>query len=145
VNSAQKRLLFEKIHKHFNGDVAGKHFAVWGLSFKPKTDDMREAPSLVLIDRLLAEGATVCAFDPEAAAEAERRLGKRIAYAETALDALQDADALVLVTEWSEFRHVDPAEVKARLRNPIVFDGRNVFDPARMRQAGFVYHGIGVR
>ncbi len=145
VNEDQKKVMFAKVHKHFGGDLAGKHIAVWGLAFKPRTDDMREAPSLVLIEALLAAGARVTAFDPEATAEAKRRLGDRIGYAESALGALDGADALALVTEWSEFRHADPEEIKARLRTPVVFDGRNILSPARMRAQGLTYYGIGTR
>jgi UDPglucose 6-dehydrogenase len=145
VNDDQKHVLFRKIRSHFGEDLEGKHFALWGLAFKPKTDDMREAPALVLIDALLDAGATVRAFDPEAMDEARRRLGDRIDFAESAMEALEGADALVLVTEWSEFRHVDPDEIRARLRDPVLFDGRNIFDPERMREVGFRYFGIGVR
>jgi UDPglucose 6-dehydrogenase len=145
VNERQKRVLFEKIERHFAGDLAGKRFAVWGLAFKPKTDDMREAPSLVLIEQLLAAGAGVTAFDPEAIDEAKRILGTKVRYAATAEQALEGADALVLVTEWNEFRQVDLEEVKRQLRHPVVFDGRNIFQPARLRQLGFTYYGIGVR
>ncbi|MFO1053520.1 MAG: UDP-glucose/GDP-mannose dehydrogenase family protein [Planctomycetota bacterium] len=144
VNAAQKEVLFAKLVKHF-GSVKGKHFALWGLAFKPKTDDMREAPALVLIDQLLAAGATVTAFDPEAMHEAKRRLGDKVGYAPDALSALEGADALVLVTEWSEFRHVDPEDIRAKLKSPVVVDGRNIFDPQRLREAGFHYYGIGVR
>ncbi len=145
VNEEQKHLLCEKVFKHFGKDLRGKHFALWGLAFKPKTDDMREAPSLVVIDGLLAAGATLTAFDPEAIKECKRHVGDRIRYADTALAALEGAEALVLVTEWNEFRHVDLEEVKRMLKKPVVFDGRNIFSPARMREMGFVYHGIGVR
>ena len=145
VNEAQKKLLFEKISGQFGGDLTRRHFALWGLAFKPKTDDMREAPSLVLIEALLAAGATVTAFDPEAMKEARRLLGNRIGYAKTAMEALDGADAVVLVTEWSEFRHVDLDEVKSKLRQPVLFDGRNMFDPDRVRGEGFTYHGIGTR
>ena len=144
VNDAQKHVLFAKIQKHF-GDVKGKHFAIWGLAFKPKTDDMREAPAIVLIDQLVAAGATATAFDPEAMEAAKRCIGDKIAYAEDSLGALDGADALVLVTEWSEFRHVDPEDLRTKLKNPVVFDGRNIFDPQRMRESGFTYYGIGVR
>ncbi len=145
VNQEQKGLLFAKMHQHFGGELKGKRIAVWGLAFKPKTDDMREAPSLVLIEALLAAGASVVAFDPEAVHEAKRSLGERVRYSESALDALDGADALALVTEWNEFRHVDLEEVKRLMKNPVVFDGRNIFQPARMRELGFTYHGIGVR
>jgi UDPglucose 6-dehydrogenase len=145
VNEAQKHLLGTKVKNHFGGDLRGRRVAVWGLAFKPRTDDMREAPSVVLIQELLEAGATVTAFDPEAMQAARRLLGDRIGYAGSALDALDGADALVLVTEWNEFRHTDPEEIRARLKQPIVFDGRNIFNPARMRAQGFVYHGIGTR
>ncbi|MEZ5963930.1 MAG: UDP-glucose/GDP-mannose dehydrogenase family protein [Planctomycetota bacterium] len=145
VNEAQKHMLFAKVEKHFRGNLTGRHFAVWGLAFKPRTDDMREAPALVLIEALLAAGATVTAFDPEAINEARRRLGDRIRYSASALEALEGADALLLVTEWNEFRHADPEEVRTRLKTPVVFDGRNIFNPERMRAQGFVYEGIGTR
>jgi UDPglucose 6-dehydrogenase len=144
VNEEQKHLLYQKVKKHF-GDLKGKHFAVWGLAFKPKTDDMREAPSIVLIDALLAAGATVTAFDPEANKEAQRIVGDRVRYADHALAACDGADALVLVTEWSEFRHLDLDEIKSRLKQQVLFDGRNIWDPARVRAQGFTYYGIGVR
>lgn len=144
VNEEQKGLLFAKVKKHF-GDLRGKHFAVWGLAFKPKTDDMREAPSLVLIDALLKAGATVAGFDPEANKEAKRILGSKIRFADQALDACVGADALILVTEWSEFRHLDLDEIKARLKHKVLFDGRNIWDPERVRTQGFTYYGIGVR
>ncbi len=145
VNEAQKHVLFAKLKAHFGGELKGKRIAVWGLAFKPRTDDMREAPSVVLIDALVGAGASVTAFDPEAMAEARRRIGDRVRYATSALEALDGADALVLVTEWNEFRHADPEEIRARLKTPVVFDGRNIFNPARMRAQGFVYYGIGTR
>ena len=145
VNGQQKHILFEKVQRHFGDDLKGKHFALWGLAFKPKTDDMREAPALVLIEALLAAGATVSAFDPEAMHETERRIGDSIQYADNAIAALKDADALVLVTEWSEFRHVDPDEIKTHLKAPVVIDGRNIFDAKRLRAGGFTYYGIGIR
>ncbi|PIE23300.1 MAG: UDP-glucose 6-dehydrogenase [Planctomycetota bacterium] len=144
VNAQQKLYLYEKVMDHFQGDLSGKHFAVWGLSFKPRTDDMREAPALTIIDRLLAQGATVTATDPEAMGEAKRILGDRIRYAKKPIDAAKDADALLLVTEWSEFRHPDFEELKTALKSPIIFDGRNIFSPKKMRGLGFTYYGIGV-
>jgi UDPglucose 6-dehydrogenase len=144
VNAEQKLVLFTKIQKHF-GALKGKHFALWGLAFKPKTDDMREAPAIVIIDKLIEAGATVSVYDPEAMKEAKRRIGDKVRYAENALAALDGADALVLVTEWAEFRHVDPEDIKSRLKSPVLFDGRNIFDPQRLRAAGFKYFGIGVR
>jgi UDPglucose 6-dehydrogenase len=145
VNEDQKRLLLEKIARHFGGKLRGRHFALWGLAFKPKTDDMREAPSLVIIDGLLQAGATVTVFDPEAMNETRRILGDRIQYAPSALDALAGADALILVTEWNEFRHVDAEEIKRLLKTPVLFDGRNIFQPARMRELGITYYSIGRR
>ncbi|MEO0478572.1 MAG: UDP-glucose/GDP-mannose dehydrogenase family protein [Planctomycetota bacterium] len=145
VNYAQKEVLFEKVVDHFGKDLSGKHFAMWGLAFKPKTDDMREAPALVLIERLTDAGATVTAYDPESIEESKRRIGDRVNYSDNAMDALEGADALLLVTEWSEFRHVDPDDIKARLKSPVLFDGRNIFDPQRLRESGFTYSGIGVR
>jgi UDPglucose 6-dehydrogenase len=144
VNEAQKLYLFEKVMDHFQGDIAGKHFAMWGLSFKPRTDDMREAPALTLIDKLLEHGATVTASDPEAIREAQRILGDKVRYAKKPLDAAKDADALLLVTEWSEFRHPDFEDLKATLKQPIIFDGRNIFPRKKLRDLGFTYYGIGV-
>ena len=149
VNNAQKRLIFEKIKAHYHGDLAGKHFAMWGLAFKPRTDDMREAPSLVIIADLLNAGATVTAFDPEAKDEAQHilgdQVGDKIRLANSALAALEGADALILITEWNEFRHVDPEEIKKLLKEPVLFDGRNIFNPSRIREFGFTYYGIGTR
>lgn len=144
VNEDQKIVLYNKIQKHFP-DLKGKHFAVWGLSFKPNTDDMREAPSLVIINKLLEAGATVSAYDPVAMEEAHKDLGDKITYAEDEYDALRDADALLLVTEWSEFRVPDFDQVKKLLKNPIVFDGRNLFEVDRMADLGFEYHCIGLK
>jgi len=145
VNEDQKGLMFEKVHQHFGGDLKGKRFALWGLAFKPKTDDMREAPSLVIAQKLLDAGASVTAFDPEAMKEARRILGDSIDYAQNAMSAAEGADALIIVTEWSEFRHVDLGELKAQLKQPVVFDGRNIWDPAKPREKGFTYFGIGIR
>ena len=145
VNQEQKHLLVQKVLKHFGNDLKGRHFALWGLAFKPKTDDMREAPSLVVIEGLRAAGATVTAFDPEAMKETKRMIGDAIQYADNALDACKGADALILVTEWSEFRHLDLEEIKPLLKGRVLFDGRNIWDPARVRAQGFEYHGIGVR
>jgi UDPglucose 6-dehydrogenase len=145
VNEEQKHVLFSKVQKHFGGNLKGKRFAIWGLAFKPKTDDMREAPSLVLIEALLKAGASACAFDPEAIKETRRILGDKIDYADSALAACDGADAVVLVTEWSEFRHVDLEDLKKRLKSKVLFDGRNIWDGARVREQGFTYYGIGVR
>ncbi len=145
ANDAQKEVLFAKISKHFGGHLAGRTFAVWGLAFKPKTDDIREAPALTLIDALLAAGAKVRAFDPEAIANVRTLCGDKLHYATGATDALEGADALVLMTEWPEFRAPDFAEVKRRLATPVIFDGRNLYATAevQLRELGFTYFGIG--
>jgi UDPglucose 6-dehydrogenase len=144
VNETQKRLLVEQIQARFGTDLKGRHFAIWGLSFKPNTDDMREAPSLIVIDALLAAGATIKAYDPEAMTECKQHhLGDRIGYSEAPMDALHGADALVLVTEWNEFRRPDFEAVKAALKSPIVFDGRNVYIRATLEKLGFEYFGVG--
>ncbi len=144
VNEDQKSVLFNKVKKRF-GDLKGKKFAMWGLSFKPNTDDMREAPSIVIIEKLLAEGASVTAYDPVAMEEAKRDLGDRITYAKDEYEALSDADALLVVTEWSEFRVPDFEQIKDRLQAPLIFDGRNIFEIDRMASLGFEYHCIGVK
>ena len=144
VNENQKEVLFTKVKNHFNGDLKGKKFALWGLSFKPKTDDMREAPSLVIIEKLLKEGASVVAYDPVAMHEAERMIGKTIDYADDMYDSLNDADALLIVTEWPEFRVPDFEEVGKRLKQKALFDGRNIFDPQDMKKLGYSYYCIGI-
>ena len=143
ANDRQKERLFAKLVAALGGELRGRRIAVWGLAFKPNTDDMREAPSLVLIDQLLAAGATVTAHDPAAMDEARRRLGTRIDFAETNYEALADADALVVVTDWNEYRHPDFGRINATLRRPVVIDGRNLYNPAKMRALGFVYDCIG--
>jgi UDPglucose 6-dehydrogenase len=142
VNKAQKTRLFTKIKKQL-GALKGKTIAVWGLAFKPRTDDMREAPSIPLIEALLAAGVKVQSYDPEAAAVAKGIFGSRIAYAATNYDALKGADALVIVTEWNEFRRPDFERMRTLMRAPIVFDGRNLFTPDQMKQNGFSYYSIG--
>jgi UDPglucose 6-dehydrogenase len=142
VNKAQKTRLFAKIKKHL-GTLKGKTIAVWGLSFKPRTDDMREAPSIPLIKALLAAGAKVQSYDPEATAVAKGIFGERISYAATNYDALKGADALAIVTEWSEFRRPDFDRMRTLMRAPVVFDGRNLFTPDQMKQHGFSYYSIG--
>lgn len=142
VNQAQRHTFIRKVKAGF-GDVAGKHFAVWGIAFKPGTDDIREAPSLTIMDWLLSEGATVSAFDPVAHETAGPIYGDRITLAKTALDALDGADALIVSTEWSEFRHPDFAEMKRRLNGAIVFDGRNIYRPEQMKALGFQYYSVG--
>ena len=142
ANDAQKHRLFEKVARAL-GSVRGKRVAIWGLAFKPNTDDMREAPALVLIEELLAAGAEVVAHDPVAMHEAERRIGKSIEYAETSYQALEGADALVVVTDWNEYRHPDFARIKAALKTPIIVDGRNLYDARKMTTMGFQYESIG--
>jgi UDPglucose 6-dehydrogenase len=144
VNRRQKTRLFAKIKGHF-GRLKGKTIAVWGLAFKPKTDDMREAPSIPLIEALLAAGAKVQAYDPEAVPVARGIFGKRITYSPSNYDALKGADALAIVTEWNEFRRPDFARMRAVMRSPIIFDGRNLFTPEQMTQHGFTYYSIGRR
>ena len=145
VNYAQKHVLTEKVVARFGADLSGKKFAMWGLAFKPNTDDMREAPSLVLIDDLTKRGATVVAFDPVAIEEAKHTLGsnKNVSFASSAMDALDGADALLIVTEWKTFRAPDFAAMKAQMKAAIVFDGRNLYEPADMRESGFSYYPIG--
>ena len=143
VNERQKLVLYHKLKKHF-GDLNGKKIALWGLSFKPNTDDMREAPSLVVIEQILAEGGSVSAYDPVAAEEAKRDLGERIVYSDNAYDALVDADALVVITEWPEFRVPDWNKAKQLLKQNVIFDGRNIYDAEDARDQGFDYYGIGI-
>jgi UDPglucose 6-dehydrogenase len=142
ANDAQKRRLFQKLTA-LAGPVKGRRIAVWGLAFKPNTDDMREAPALVLVDELLAAGADVVAHDPVAMHEAKRRLGDRITFAENGYDAIDGADALVVVTDWNEYRHPDFGRIHRLLRTPVVVDGRNLYDARKMRALGFAYDSIG--
>ena len=143
VNENQKSVLFEKLMKQFNGDLQGKTVALWGLAFKPETDDMREAPALVLIDKLLKAGCKVRAYDPAAVQECKRRIGDTIYYACDMYDAGLDADVLMLVTEWKEFRLPSWAVIKKTMSRQIVLDGRNIYDKKEMEELGFVYHCIG--
>ena len=143
VNENQKSVLFEKLMKQFNGDLQGKTVALWGLAFKPETDDMREAPALVLIDKLLEAGCRVRAYDPAAVQECKRRIGDTIYYACDMYDAVLDADVLMLVTEWKEFRLPSWAVIKKTMAQQIVLDGRNIYDKKEMEELGFVYHCIG--
>jgi len=137
-------VLFAKLERALNGKLEGARVAVWGLAFKPQTDDMREAPALNLIDRLLEAGARICAHDPAAMHEAKRRLGDRVDFADgNNYDALDGADALVVVTDWNEYRHPDFGRMKSALKRPVVIDGRNLYDPAKMRSLGFTYDSIG--
>jgi UDPglucose 6-dehydrogenase len=142
VNETQKARLVCKMERHF-GELKGRTIALWGLAFKPRTDDMREAPSIAIIDRLLALGAGVRAYDPEANETARRLFGSRITLAEKSYDALKGADALAIVTEWNEFREPDFKKMRQLLRAPVVFDGRNIYSPGHMRALGFTYFSIG--
>lgn len=143
INQEQRKRFFRKIERHFGGDIAGKRFAVWGIAFKPNTDDTREAPVFHIIDSLLKGKASVAVYDPEAMGGARARYGDRIEYAESSYGALQGADALVIATEWNEFRKPDFGLMKNLMRQPVVFDGRNIFDPRKVRERGFLYHSIG--
>jgi UDPglucose 6-dehydrogenase len=143
VNDRQKHVLVHKVKAHFGQDLRGRRFAIWGLSFKPRTDDMREAPALTVVEGLLAAGAGVAVHDPEALREARKFFGDRVSYHEVNYAALEGADALLVVTEWNEFRRPDFARMKKLLRQPVIFDGRNVFDPDDMKELGFVYYPIG--
>ena len=143
VNEKQKLHLLPKIRKFFNNDLKGKHFALWGLAFKPNTDDIREAPALYMIDALLAEGATLSVFDPEAMHNVRSLLGGKVAYAESQYDALDGADALIIATEWNEFRTPNFLKMVTSLKNKVIFDGRNLFDIAAIRELGFYYESIG--
>ena len=143
VNEAQKGVLFEKLMKQFNGDLRGKTIALWGLAFKPETDDMREAPALVLIDKLLKAGCKVRAYDPAAVQECKRRIGDTIYYACDMYDAVLDADVLMLITEWKEFRLPSWAVIKKTMNQQIVLDGRNIYDKKEMEELGFIYSCIG--
>ncbi|MES2770908.1 MAG: UDP-glucose/GDP-mannose dehydrogenase family protein [Pseudomonadota bacterium] len=145
ANNEQKHVLFRKVQSQFGQDLKGRHFALWGLAFKPNTDDMREAPSRYLIDDLLGAGATVSAYDPIAMPEAQRIFGQetRLHYAETPINALDNADALLIVTEWKEFRSPDFAALKARLKRPLIIDGRNLYEPKNLQALGIEYSAIG--
>ncbi|MDB5952597.1 MAG: uncharacterized protein JWR65_4452 [Massilia sp.] len=151
VNDRQKQVLGKKVVASFGEDLAGRHFAIWGLAFKPNTDDMREAPARVLLRELIERGASVAVYDPVAMTEARRVLALdldapqlgQVRFAANPMDALDDADALVIVTEWKAFRSPDFEQIKARLKNPVVFDGRNLFEPEQMAENGIEYHGIG--
>lgn len=143
VNEAQKSVLYKKLENHFHGDLKGKRIAIWGLAFKPETDDMREAPSLVIIRKLMEAGCEVSAYDPVAMPESRRRIGDVIRYAKDIYDAVVDADALLLITEWKEFRMPSWTAIKKLMANPLVIDGRNIYDPSEMQEYGFEYHCIG--
>ncbi len=143
VNEDQKKVIITKIKNYYNGELAGKTFAMWGLSFKPKTDDMREAPSLVIIDMLLEAGAKVQAYDPVSMPEAKHMIGDKITFVEDAVQATKGADALLLITEWPEFRLPDWEEIKTNMKGHVIFDGRNIYTADEIKQHGFEYFGIG--
>jgi UDPglucose 6-dehydrogenase len=142
VNDSQKMRLGEKLLAHF-GTLKGKTIALWGLAFKPRTDDMREAPSIPMIKALLAEGADVQAYDPEATKAAKGIFGSKVTFTTKNYDALKGADCLAIVTEWSEFRRPDFEKMRKLMRSPVIFDGRNLFTPEQMKQSGFTYYSIG--
>ena len=143
VNEKQKLHLIPKIKKYFKNQLAGKRFAIWGLAFKPNTDDIREAPALYMIEELLKEGVTIRAFDPEAMNNVKNLLGNKIEYAENQYDCLKDADGLIIATEWNEFRTPDFLKIVSNLKNKVIFDGRNLFDVAAIRDLGFHYESVG--
>ncbi|MBL0269988.1 MAG: UDP-glucose/GDP-mannose dehydrogenase family protein [Chitinophagaceae bacterium] len=143
VNEAQKLHLLPGIRAYFNGQLSGKHFALWGLAFKPNTDDIREAPALYIIDALLKEGATISVFDPEAMRNVKQELGDRVQYAGSQYETLDNADALIIATEWNEFRTPDFSRIATSLKNKAIFDGRNLFDLSVMRELGFYYQSVG--
>lgn len=143
VNEQQKIILVKKVLKHFNQNIQGKKFAIWGLSFKPNTDDMREAPALAIIKELIANGAEVIAYDPVAMNECKRRIGNIIEYAQNPYEALKNTNGLLLVTEWNEFRIPNLDKMKQLMVDPIIFDGRNIYEPSEIKEAGFKYYGLG--
>jgi UDPglucose 6-dehydrogenase len=143
VNEGQKQVLFGKIRQHFGGNLTGKTLALWGLAFKPRTDDIRDAPALTLIDALLQEGAALRVHDPEAMANVKATYGERLTYCDRPYGAVEGADGLVIVTEWPEFRNPDLEVIRRLLRTPVVFDGRNIYEPKHMEGLGFTYYGIG--
>lgn len=143
VNRDQKEVLYHKVNQYYGGKLRGKTFGVWGLSFKPRTDDMRDAPSISVINHLLKRGAKIKAHDPQANGAAERVFGKRVKYVSTSYDVLGGADALLVITEWNQFREPDFDKMKELMKAPVIFDGRNIFNPKKMRAMGFDYHSIG--
>ena len=145
VNDDQKMVIVDKIRKYFNNNLKGKTVAIWGLAFKPNTDDMREAPAIVIINQLLKEGVVIKAYDPVAIEEAKKFFGDKIIYGKDSYDVLIDADALILATEWSEFRMLNFRVMEKLMKEKIIFDGRNIYDPFEVKENGFVYHGIGRR
>jgi UDPglucose 6-dehydrogenase len=145
VNDDQKKVVIRKIFQHYNDDVSGKTFCVWGLAFKPKTDDMREAPSVTVIDALLQAGAKVHAYDPASLHEAKHIFNGSVSLCEDAITATENADAIILVTEWPEFRLPDWKTIQSNMKEHVIFDGRNIYNPDEMKEKGFTYYGIGIR
>jgi UDPglucose 6-dehydrogenase len=145
VNARQKRILVDRVKAHFGADLTGRTFAIWGLAFKPRTDDIREAPSLVVVEDLLRAGASVRVHDPEALDNARRVFGSRVSYHPLNYETLEGADALLIMTEWNEFRHPNFQRIRAALKQPVIFDGRNLYDPALMKALEFRYYSIGRR
>jgi UDPglucose 6-dehydrogenase len=143
INQEQRKKFFRKVEKHFKGQLSGLRVAVWGIAFKPNTDDTREAPVFYILDKLLEAKASVVVFDPEAMGGARQRYGDRLEYAESSYGALQGADALIIVTEWNEFRKPDFGLMKNLMRQPVIFDGRNIYDAKKMKELGFLYHSVG--
>jgi UDPglucose 6-dehydrogenase len=145
VNTEQASRFAEKVKRHFANDLAGKRFGVWGLAFKPRTDDMRDAPSIKIIEQLLTAGATISVYDPEAMEEGKRIFGSRVQFGASNYACLEGADALLLVTEWQAFRNPNFERMKTMMRQLVIFDGRNIYDPEHLREMGFTYYGIGRR
>ena len=143
VNEKQKSILFNKLMKHFNGDIKGKTIAIWGLAFKPETDDMREAPALVLIDKIISVGASVKVYDPIAMPECKRRIGDKVVYCKDMYEAVVNVDTLLLVTEWKEFRMPNLEVLNKTMKNKVIIDGRNIYDAKEMVESGFDYYKIG--
>src|SRR5690606_885913 len=143
VNERQKHVFEEKMSQHFEGNLKGKKIAIWGLAFKPRTDDIREAPALVLIDWLLAQGAKVTVHDPEAMDNVRAEIGDKVTYVEHQMDALEGADALAIMTDWKDYHSPDFAEMYQLLKTPVVFDGRNLYEPEKMKRRGYRYYSIG--
>ena len=145
VNVDQPKRFVERVSRHFNGDLKGKHFAVWGLAFKPRTNDMRDAPAIPIIEKLMELGASIAAYDPEAMEEAKPIFGSRIQLCPNNYACLEGADALLLITEWQAFRNPNFERMKSMMRQPVVFDGRNIYEPEHLRELGFTYYGVGRR
>jgi UDPglucose 6-dehydrogenase len=143
VNRRQKQVVVEKVKEHFGGKLKGLTLTIWGLAFKPNTDDTREAPALTIINALLKEGAHIRAYDPAAVEETKKKLGNKVKYFDRNYDALKGANALIVVTEWNEFRRPDFERMKSLMKDPVVFDGRNIYNPHMMAEMGFTYYGIG--